>query len=254
MPPRFKTLVTQSLCFSFLLSCHAVSAQSVDPSQKEWHAKYKTQANAPKPEEMLLNTDVEPDLSKGFKDLFNGKDLSGWTPKGGTCKFEASDGCIIATCVKGSDSTYLSTDKDDYTDFVFTCDMKWEVDCNTGVMFRAQLKSDEKKSEIVFGPQAEMEGWERDRGWSGGIYGQSCGGYFYPLWLTEHAEVRGALKHDWNRITVYAKGNVVKTWVNGIPAAHWVDDGTYSKGFFGLQMHKGAAGKVRFKNLRVKEL
>ena len=106
-----------------------------------------------------------------------------------------------------------------------------------------------------FGPQAEMEGITGDRFWSGGIYGQSCGGYFYPLWLEEHKEVRAALKKkDWNRLTIMAKGNVVRTWLNGVPAAHWVDDGTYSQGFFGLQIHKGTRGTVLFRNILVKEL
>ena len=51
-----------------------------------------------------------------------------------------------------------------------------------------------------------------------------------------------------------AKGDIVKTWVNGVPAAHWVDNGTYSKGAFGLQIHKGKEGTVLWRNLRVKEL
>jgi len=33
--------------------------------------------------------------------------------------------------------------------------------------------------------------------------------------------VRDALnKRQWKRLTISATGNVVKTWVNGIPAAH----------------------------------
>ena len=94
-----------------------------------------------------------------------------------------------------------------------------------------------------------------DRHWNGGIYGQSCGGYFYPVWLKEHKAARAALDREgWNRLTISAKGNVVKTWVNGVPVAHWVDDGTYAKGFFGLQIHKGDKGTVHWKNIRVKEL
>jgi hypothetical protein len=132
--------------------------------------------------------------------------------------------------------------------------MQWEVDCNSGVMFRAQIRRGDNGSETVFGPQAEMEGIAKDRGWSGGIYGQSCGGYFYPLWLEEHKAARDALKKEgWNRLTISAQGNVIKTWVNGVPAAHWVDDGSFPQGFFGLQMHKGKKGKVRWKNLRIRQ-
>jgi hypothetical protein len=236
-------------------------AGELDPQQSEWIAKYEKQPNVPKPEEMLLNTDSEPDLTEGFTPLFNGKDLSGWIPRGGTCKFEVRDGQIVGTCVAGSDSTYLCTEKADFKDFVFSCDMKWLVDGNTGVMFRAQTeirgtaKQGEPASETVFGPQAEMEGFSQDRKWSGGIYGQSCGGYFYPLWLKEHKEARAALKKDeWNRVTILAKGNDVKTWINGVPVAHWVDDGSYPQGFFGLQIHKGVDGTVLWKDIRVKEL
>lgn len=240
-----------------LLACfgnHALAGE-VDPSQGEWHQKYKKQENAPLPENMLLNTDAEPDLEEGFEPLFNGKDLSGWEPKGGTCKFDVRDGYIVGICDPGSNSTYLCSTADHYTDFVFSCDMKWDVDCNTGVMFRAQIKETDKNPETVFGPQAEMEGFSKDRGWSGGIYGQSCGGFFYPVWLKEHQQARQALKKgQWNRLTISAKGDVVKTWVNGVPIANWVGDGTYAKGFFGLQIHKGQAGTVLWKNLRIKEM
>ncbi len=248
---EFSVVLRIAICV--IIVSGVATAQTLDPQQSKWIEKYKNQDNVPKAEAMLLNTDPEPDLTTGFTPLFNGKDLTGWTPKGGTCTFEAKDGVLVGQCVAGSPSTYLCTDKADFTDFVFTCDMKWEVDGNSGVMFRAQSKPN-GTSETVFGPQAEMEGITGDRFWSGGIYGQSCGGYFYPLWLEEHQEVRAALKKkDWNRITIMADGNVVKTWLNGVPAAHWLDDGTYSKGFFGLQIHKGNKGTVLWKNIRVKE-
>ncbi len=225
----------------------------VSEDQKKWVPKYKKQANAPAPEEMLVNTDPEPDLAEGFVDLYNKKDLDGWTPKGGHCKFEAKGEAIVGTCVPKSPSTYLSTVKDDYTDFVFTCEVKWEVDGNSGVMFRAQAKGPKEK-ETVFGPQAEMEGFAKKRYWSGGIYGQGCGGWYYPLWLDAHKDAREALREgDWNRLTIEAKGNVIKTRLNGKPAAHWKTD-TYLKGFFGLQIHSGKAGTVHFRHIKVKEL
>jgi hypothetical protein len=237
-----------------LFSPAAVVADEIDPKQGKWYEKYKKQDNIPAVDDMKLNTDPEPPLTEGFVPMFNGKDLSGWTPKGGECKFAMVDDLVVGTCVPGSPSTYLSTEKDDYTDFIFTCDMKWEVDGNSGVMFRAQEKETDK-GVTVFGPQAEMEGITGDRYWSGGIYGQSCGGYFYPLWLKGHQPARDALKRDdWNRLTILAEDKVVKTWINGVGAAHWVGDGTYAKGFFGLQIHKGAKGKVLWRNIRVKEL
>lgn len=252
IPMKRACLLSFTFCF---VASSIVYSGELDPRQEAWIRKYEKQENVPEPENQLLNTDDEPNLKDGFVSLFNGKDLTGWTPKGGTCEFSAKDGMIVGKCVPGSNSTYLSTENAGFTDFVFSCDMKWKVDCNTGIMFRAQSKPGKGDTETVFGPQAEMEGFSTDRHWSGGIYGQSCGGYFYPLWLKEHEAARAAAKEgEWNRVTISAKGNVMKTWVNGVPAAHWVDDGTYSKGFFGLQIHKGAKGEVLFRNIRVKEL
>lgn len=240
-----------------LVSIPNLSAQKVAKSQEKWIPKYENQKNIPQPEEMLLNTDAEPDLSTGFTDLFDGKDLTGWTPRGGHCKFEAKNGAIVGTCVKGSPSTYLSTTKDDFTDFIFTAELKWEEDGNSGIMFRAASKKNTGKkegSETVFGPQAEMEAYSKKRYWSGGIYGQSAGGWIYPIWLEAHEKVRGVMrKGGWNRITIQAQGDTIKTWLNGAPAAHW-KTGKYKKGFFGLQIHSGSKGKIHFRNLKVKEL
>jgi hypothetical protein len=245
-----------------LLSAIALSnglvAQQLDPSQQQWVPHYSKQKNAPAPDQMLLNTDPEPDLKEGFQSLFNGTDLTGWHPRGGTCTFEVKDEMILGTCVKGANSTYLCTEKSDYKNFVFTCDLKLVVDGNTGVQFRSRPKPSKKKGdqgETVAGPQFEVEGQGKSgRNWSGGIYGQSCGGYFYPLWLKEHADARAAEdKTGWNRITIQCQGDVTKTWLNGVPIAHWVGDGTYSQGFFALQVHKGKAGTILFKNIKVKE-
>ena len=246
-------LVMAPLSALVVLGSMAAKAGTIDPVQKDWYERYKTQENVPKPGAMFLNEDKEPDLKEGFVDLFNGKDLTGWAPKGGKAIFEVKDGVIVGTVVPETPSTYLCSERADFTDFIFTCEIKWEVDLNSGVMFRADVRK-KGKVEDVFGPQAEMEGISGDRQWSGGVYGQSCGGYFYPLWLKEHQDARAALKpKDWNRITIEAKGKVVKTWVNGVPAAHWVGDGTYAKGFFGLQVHKAKKGKVLFRSIRVKE-
>ena len=257
-------IIPAALMVAFVLCQGVTSGQELDPQQNEWVPHYSKQKNAPKPGEMLLNTDDEPDLTEGFVDLFNGEDIDDWEAKGGTCTFEVKDGQIVGTCVQGSNSTYLCTKKNDYKDFVFTCDLKLEVDGNTGVQFRSKSTKGKKegaekegaKSEVVSGPQFEVEGQGKPgRNWTGGIYGQSCGGYFYPLWLKEHEAARAAEKKtDWNRVTISAKGNVVKTWINGVPASHWVDDGSYSSGFLALQVHKGEAGTILFKNLKVKEL
>lgn len=208
----------------------------------------------------LMNTDAEPDLHEdGFVSLFDGETLHGWTPRQGTMPFEARDGAIVGTCVVGSLSTFLCTDKT-YTDFIFTCEARWEVDGNSGIQVRSKIREELRKgkeTEVVFGPQVELEDMAKNgRGWSGGIYGQSCGGWKYRVNLPEHETARKAIDHDaWNRVTVKVVGNVFKTWVNGVPVAHWVDEAAeFSDGFIGLQVHGGKQGTIHWKSLRIREL
>lgn len=238
-----------------LFTVGSLSAGEIAESQREWFQRYQRQANTPEPGAMLLNRDPEPDLGSGFVDLFNGIDLTGWTLRQGRASFVVQDGVIVGTAAAGEPSSYLCTERADFKDFVFSCEVKWVKNLNTGVMFRAQTRETKELPEEVFGPQVEMEGIKGSRRWSGGIYGQSCGGYFYPVWLKEHEEARKAIRlKGWNRVTVEARGQSVKTWLNGVPVAHWLDDGTYPQGFFGLQVHKARTGQVKFRSIRIKEL
>ncbi|VGO18579.1 3-keto-disaccharide hydrolase [Pontiella sulfatireligans] len=235
----------------FFIAITIASGNQIAESQQQWFARYKKQKNAPNPSEMLINTDREPDLKEGFISLYNGGNLDGWTSIGGSNTFEAKDAIIVGTLVKDTDgSTFLSTTKSDYADFIFTAEIKWAVDGNTGIMFRAQVKD----GNVVFGPQVEMENESKQRFWSGGIYGQSCGGWSYPLWLESHEKARNAIdRKGWNRVTIEAVGDTVKTWVNGVPAANWKTE-EYKQGFFGLQVHPGRSGTIHFRNIKVKEL
>lgn len=204
----------------------------------------------PKPEAMLINTDPEPDLDSGFVSLYNGKNLDGWVQRGAANKYEAKGDVIEGTYVPPNANSYLCTVRDDYADFIFTAELKWLRDGNTGIQFRSRLKG----KDGVTGPQVEMEEASRGRGWSGGIFGQGLGGYFYPLWLEAHKDARSAVKYaDWNRITIYAKGDTVKTWINGVPCAHWKTQ-EYLKGYFALQVHKSEDGLIDFRNIKVKVL
>lgn len=221
------------------------TVEAGEKTQKDGNAK-----------KQLINTEPEPNLKDtGFISLFDGKTLNGWTPKQGTMVFEVKEGEIMGTCSKGP-STFLCTDKE-YTDFIFTCETKWEVDGNTGVQVRSRIRKKKGGPHIVFGPQVEMEDLaKKGRGWSGGIYGQQCGGWLYPLKAQEHKPLKKAIdRNGWNRMTVMVKGNVFKTWINGLPAANWVDENNeYPKGFIGLQVHGGKQGVIHWKNLKVKEL
>ncbi len=241
-------------------------AGELDPAQQKWYEKYKVQLNAPDPAAMQLNTDPEPDLTQeGMVNLFNGRDLAGWTVYSGNGLFEVQGEEVVGRSRASTRDSFLCTDDDTWSDLLLTCETFWEVDGNTGIMFRARTRPHEGAGEnpapqdlVVYGPQIEMEGFDgfaKGRGWSGAAYGEGCGGYFYPLWLKEHAAARAALKRgEWNRMTLLARGNVVRTWINGVPAAHWIGDGSFPSGRLGLQLKGKGRGTIRWRHFKVKRL
>ncbi|WP_440876014.1 3-keto-disaccharide hydrolase [Thalassotalea sp. PLHSN55] len=253
-----KHIIASFLTAFSLTACTSTVEHKIAPQQHKWITFYEAQKNIVAPEKALLNTEKEPVITADFVDLYKGKDLSNWTVRGGFSSFTAKEDYIEGVALKKSPSTYLSTNKANFKDFVFTMEVKWLEDGNSGVIVRGNTKPGKKGSiyKTVFGPQVEMEDFKRKRYWSGGIYGQSAGAWHYPLWLEAHETARQAIKReDWNRLTVKVVGDNYKTWVNGIPAAHWNDEKSqFKQGFFSLQIHAGGRGKIRFKNIKVKEL
>ncbi|MGZ0654941.1 3-keto-disaccharide hydrolase [Coraliomargarita sp. W4R53] len=235
------------LCLLGIIAIQMASANTLSKSQINQYNNRKDLPFIIAPEDAMLNTDPEPDLSNpGFVQLYNGKNLDGWKVRGGTCSFEAHPDKIIGKTVPGSPNTFLCLEREDYDNFIFSVELYWEVNSNSGVMIRSSAMKSGQKERIV-GPQIEMEGFQ-PRGWSGGIYGEGVGGWIYPLWLDAHEKVRNSLKEgQWNRITILANGPVIKTWLNGEPAANWETD-KYTSGLIGLQIHAGKTGEVHFRN------
>ena len=246
-----------ALLLGVISSTSLCLSNQVSVEQQPFIKKYENNKCIITPQKARINSETEPDLNEGFVSLYNGKDLNNWITRGGYCTFEAHADRIVGICIQGSPTTYLSTTRNDYRNFIFTAELRWVFDCNSGIMFRAKLEP-KRPYDRVYGPQCEMEGFgpilELQRGWSGGIYGQGYAAWIYPLWLESHSEVRQALKKDiWNRVTIKANKGTVKTWVNGMPAAHWIDD-QFLEGFFGLQIHSGKQGEVHFRKIKVREL
>ena len=71
-----------------------------------------------------------------LKDLFNGKDLSGFTQRNGTATYKVVDGTILGTTAKGSPNSFLCTDKK-YGDF----ELVFEVKCHNRPIDGLQSRS-----------------------------------------------------------------------------------------------------------------
>ena len=216
---------------------------------------------------LLLPAPLIADVVDEGEPLFNGKDLTGWTVRGGRHTFEARDGAIVGTCVAGQPNGFLCTDQV-YTNFVLTMEILPDPRLNSGVQIRSEAFDTEKTLEWtnqlgevkthtvpagrVHGYQVEID--PTPRAFSGGIYDEARRG-----WLDKPDDdemARKAFKtDDWNLYRIEARGPSIKTWVNGVPVADIEDDMTPA-GFIGLQVHssKNPGAQVQWRNLRIEVL
>lgn len=189
--------------------------------------------------------------NNGWKNLFNGKNLDGWKQLNGKAKYEAKNGEIVGTTVSNEPNSFLTTEKM-YGDFVLELELLVDNSMNSGVQFRSLSKPDYQNGR-VHGYQMEID--PAARAWSGGIYDEGRRGWLYNLEL--NPEGKKAFKKDtWNKYRIECIGNTLRTWVNGIPTAHVIDDVT-SEGFIALQVHSipknDQPGKqIRWRNIRIK--
>lgn len=200
----------------------------------------------------LLSAPLQAQKSKGgWVDLFNGKDLTGWKQLNGQAKYEVKDGAIVGTSVMGTPNSFLTTEKD-YGDFILELDVKVDNKLNSGIQIRS-LSKPEYMNGRVHGYQVEID--PSDRAYSAGIYDEARRGWLYPLDL--NPEGKKAFKRDaWNKYRIEAIGNSIRTFLNGVPVAHVVDDMTPA-GFICLQVHaigsKEMEGtQVSWRNVRIK--
>jgi hypothetical protein len=203
----------------------------------------------------------------GWVNLFNGKDLTGWVRRGGKAKYNVEDGQIVGRSVPNTSNSFLCTTKD-YGDFVLELEFKVDPNLNSGVQIRSQCLDAPKTVELggkkikvpagrVHGYQVEIDAdVKRGRLWTGGIYDEGRRGWLNDLSKNEAA--RKAFKPgEWNKLRVECKGDHIRTWLNGVPAAD-LHDAVTPSGFIALQVHgvgkKAEPMEVRFRNLRIKEL
>ena len=202
---------------------------------------------------------------EGFTPLFNGKDLTGWEQHSGKAEYRVEDGAVVGKTVLGTGNSFLCT-KEQYGDFVMEFEFKVAKDMNSGVQFRSQFYPKDTELEIdgkvkkfaadrVHGYQFEID--PSPRAYTGGIYDEARRGWLKDLKGNEPA--RKAFKQDdWNAARIECKGDSIKTFINGVPAAE-LKDGLTPKGVIPLQVHGIGKGKnpgeeIRWRNIRIKEI
>ena len=182
--------------------------------------------------------------------LFDGRSLEGWRVLGGGATYAVVDGVIVGTTGPGP-NTFLATDAL-YSNFILELEAKVDSGLNSGVQFRSNAHSAYMNAR-VHGYQLELD--TSARKWTGGIYDEARRGWLYPV--TRNKDSAQAFRvGEWNRLRIEAIGPTIRTWVNGIPVAHLLDDMT-ATGFIALQVHsvkdKSLYGRqVMWRNIRIK--
>ncbi len=184
------------------------------------------------------------ELEEGYTLLYTGT-LDGWRRIGGDATFEADGQDIVGRRGPG-DNTFLRTEQT-FGNFSLKMQMRWDEFGNSGVLFRAQQRGGNGRA---YGYQYELD--PSDRAWSGGIYDEARRGWIANLENNQAA--REAIRlDDWNDVEIEARGPVLKTWINGVPAADIVD-ALDARGYIALQVHAGETGVMRWRHIRIKEL
>jgi hypothetical protein len=211
----------------------------------------------------------------GWISLFNGKDLTGWSEKGGHAKYFVEDGCIVGEVLPGNvTNSFLCTDKS-YGNFILDLDFLDDPRVNSGVQIRSEWydhpTSVEWKGKTINIPAGYVHGYQveidtdnvKKRWWSGGFYDERRRLWLYPGQLggdkADFTDEGGqiTITNGWNHMRIEAVGDWMKVYMNGVLRGD-IHDSMTPTGFIGLQVHHigDSAWKpglqVRFKNLRLK--
>jgi len=191
---------------------------------------------------MLVLLSTTSVFAKKGKSIFNGKNLDGWVIHG-TEKWYVEDGLLVCESGPNKAYGYLSTEKF-YNDFELEIEFLQEANGNSGVFFRSTFEGTK-----VSGWQVEVAPPNHD---TGGIYESYGRG-----WLVQIPdEKENILKMgEWNKMKIRVVGGHVTTWLNGVQMVD-IEDAKIAegKGAIALQIHDGGGIKVKWRNIKLKEL
>ena len=205
------------------------------------------------------------------KNLFNGKDLTGWK---GLDFWSVEDGVITGRTTKEKPTkgnTFLVWQGGEVGDFEFTFKYKI-VGGNSGVQYRSKVV--DEKAFVVSGYQADFEAGKT---YSGILYEEKGRGILAQRGqktvikdgekpgkakvevtgeVGKSAEIQAKIKaEDWNEYRIVAQGGHLQHFINGVQTVDVTDQTAVGakKGILALQLHAGPAMVVQFKDLVLKE-
>jgi putative membrane-bound dehydrogenase-like protein len=169
--------------------------------------------------------------------LFNGRDLSGWSYTEGLWSVEAGE--LVGKTDGLNRNDWIVSDLS-VDDFHLTVEVKLvDNQGNSGIQFRSVAD------------QRGVSGYQADigKGWWGKLYEEHGRGL---LW--EQSGERHVREGDWNRYEIIAKGDSIRTFLNGELCVDLEDPEGRERGILAFQLHSGGKTEVRFRNLKLEIL
>ncbi len=178
-----------------------------------------------------------------WKPIFNGKDLSGWTPTAGG-EWKVVDGILKGTSPASEAKHGILLADGEYENFTAKIVYR-SISGNSGFYFRAEPVD---HAVAVKGFQAEIDASGKD---VGGLY-ETLG----RSWVVQPA-AEAVKKYykvgEWTEMVVSAHGPRLVVHVNGVKTADIIDATGARKGRLGVQMHGGQDMDIEFKSIELLE-
>lgn len=191
-----------------------------------------------------------------WRELFNGRDLTGWKLVGGGSKVWVENGAIVGQMVRGTAEHTFVTTNERFRDFILEAECKDVGALHTGFMLRAiDAPVDARIRLLAY--QVKID--PTPRAWTGGIFDDFGNNWNWMYNLEHDPRARAAYRHgEWTRFRIEAIGRALKVWVNDVPVTHLLDD-KYREGYLALKVHSLPATakpeqesyRVHFRHLRI---
>lgn len=201
----------------------------------------------------------------GFVNLFNGKNLQGWT--GDMQYWSVKDGAITGV-TDGSlkMNRFLTYKNTTVHNFDLRVKVKVTKGGNSGIQYRSQMRPD-LGLDIASGYQCDVVA---DISKYNGMLYEEKGRRILSHtgekvivdpkgqpWIVGKMEVKEFAPDEWHDYRVLAKGNHQQHWIDGHPTADLIDldeKGRALGGVLGVQVHVGPAMEIQYKDFKIKHL
>lgn len=183
---------------------------------------------------LLVAEEIPP--TSALPAIFNGRDLTGWTPPAES-HWKVVDGILVGENDAEKQGSMLYTERA-YGDVILEGEVRWDGEIDSGFMLR------KPELQLQIGVSRSLK---RD---------MTCS--FYVGNYPEEAQAKRAAEllkpGDWNRIRIRARGDTFTVWLNGEQVSQYTAAKYAEPAPIGLQIHGGLTMKVEFRDLRALEL